>query len=93
MYLNRLTPAWKEGFSGMIADNYKIAKSGLHEDLGAWIVVAEFPHFGEREQRQSDFEVEIRWSDVETIIEKFSEVGHPKAVALLEATKLTKTIR
>jgi len=82
---------------GLTSENFSIIVSMsdhlISTSKSAWIVVAEFPHFGEREQRQSDFEVEIRWSDIETIIEKFSEVGHPKAAALLEATKLTKTIR
>ena len=59
MYLSRITPPWKEGLSGTVTDNYKIAQSDFDEGTGDWIVVAEFPHFGEAERHRSDFEVEI----------------------------------
>lgn len=93
MYLSRITPPWKEGFSGRVTDNYKIAQSDFDEGTGDWIVVAEFPHFGEAERHRSDFEVEITWADIETIIEKFSDISHPGAVSLREAAKLATAMR
>lgn len=93
MYLSRITPPWKEGFSGTVIDNYKIAQSDFDEGTGDWIVVAEFPHFGEAERHRSDFEVEITWSDIETIIEKFCDISHPGAVSLREAAKLATAMR
>ena len=93
MYLSRKTPPWKEGFLGTVTDNYKIAPSSHDEGLGDWIVVAEFPHFGESGQYRADFEVEITWADVETIIKQFCDVHHSEAVALQEAVKLATAMR
>jgi hypothetical protein len=85
MHLSRINPPWKEGFSGRIAENFKVAQSSHDQGTGDWVVVAEFPHFGESEQRRSDFEVEITWDDVEAIIAKFGEVGHAKGSQLANA--------
>jgi hypothetical protein len=46
------------------------------------IVAVDFPRFGEGEYHRSDFEVRVRWKDVERMIKEFCEMEHPKALAV-----------
>ena len=94
MYLHRVTPTWDwtEPFDGRYlgrdSHDYRTTKSGFIEDQ-EWIIVVNFPRFGGGERRKSDFEVGMRWDDVEKIIEKFREAGRAEAIAIQEARKLT----
>jgi hypothetical protein len=91
MHLNRTTPQpFKRGsedgtFAGAISEDYRVAISNFVD--GAQVVIADFPRYGEG-SRRSDFEVEVRWDDVEKILEKFCEGSNPEAIALREARKL-----
>ena len=95
MYLHRVTPTWNwdghEEYLGKDSDDFRTEKSGVRGDR-AWIVVAKFPRFGDGEKRQSDFEVGMRWEDVEKIIEHFCGVDHPEAIAYREGRKLVTVI-
>ncbi|WP_439399336.1 hypothetical protein ACRQ5Q_18370 [Bradyrhizobium sp. PMVTL-01] len=50
----------------------------------------DFLNFGRGYERKSAFGVNIRWQDVESAIEKFSEMGHPKAIELRNAIDLAR---
>ena len=93
MHLHRVTPFWDwanpDGvYLGKEADDYRATQSTYAGDGPDWIVVASFPRFGGGEKRQSDYEVGVKWNDVQQIIEKFCEVGQPEAIAIREALKL-----
>lgn len=93
MHLHRVTPTWDwanpDGtFLGKDAEDYRTTKSIYVGDNPDWFVVASFPRFGGGEKRQSDYEVGMKWNDVERIIEKFCEVAQPEAIAIREALKL-----
>jgi hypothetical protein len=47
-----------------------------------------FNRFGNGPLRTSDFVVRTKWEDVRKMIEKFSDAGHPEAVALQQAVQL-----
>jgi hypothetical protein len=93
MYLHRVTDTWEwanpDGvYLGKNCESLVVGKSRFANDAQDWRVFASFPRFGGGEKRQSDYEVGIRWSDVESIIEKFCEVELPEAIAAREAFKL-----
>ena len=92
MHLSRITPTWGEDetgkFVGTISDDFRAGRSDFLGDMGTWIVRAFFLRFGAGKNRQSDFAVEVRWVDVEKIIEQFCAVEHPEAIALRDAVKL-----
>jgi hypothetical protein len=94
MDLNRVTEPRKEGtFSGQQCHEFKIARSDLDGEIGAPIVVAEFPRFGGGDQRRPALEVVMRWPDIEQAIEKFCEIGRPEALALRAAIKLASAVK
>ena len=85
MYLQRVIP-FREAESepppeGHYSHYYKAFRP-------SGIVTVDFPRFGEGEYQSSDFEVRVRWKDVERMIKKFCEMEHPKALAVREAIKL-----
>jgi hypothetical protein len=92
MLLSRVTPnpfedyCYPPGgkFNGLYEYNYQAKSYGDNE----WMVFTLFERFGGGKYRQSDFAVEVSWKDVESIIEKFCEVGCPEALAMREAMKL-----
>jgi len=95
MYLHRVTETWEwanpDGtyLGGQCEDlNMEQSRFANEVDGDEWRAVARFPRFGGGKKRQSDYEVGIRWKDVETIIDKFCEVGRPEAIAIRQALKL-----
>jgi hypothetical protein len=95
MYLHRVTATWesfvdyldpKSTFLGTNCNEFKATWSGAVGD-NSQVVVAEFPRFGGG-KKKSDFQVGVRWEDVQTIIQRFGEAGHPEAIAVREAMKL-----
>lgn len=95
MYLHRVTETWEwanpEGaYLGKDCEEIDIEKSRFAngDDRDEWRVVAHFPRFGGGDKRQSDYQVGIKWKDVEAIIDKFCQVDRPEAVAIREALKL-----
>jgi hypothetical protein len=57
------------------------------------VAVARFNRFGGGEHRKSDFEVLIEWDDIENMIFRLSEAGHPNARALQRARELAEAIK
>jgi hypothetical protein len=51
-------------------------------------VVVQFKRYGGGEKRQSDFEVLMDWSDIESAIRELASVRHPRAVELTSSIKL-----
>ncbi|UPJ24252.1 hypothetical protein [Bradyrhizobium sp. CW1] len=49
-----------------------------------------FMNFGRGYERKSAFGVTLRWQDVESAIQAFSEMGHPEAIKLRNAVHLAK---
>jgi hypothetical protein len=89
MDLNRVTEPWKDGaVTGQSCEQFKITRSSLDGEIGTPVVIAEFHRFGGGEIRQPDFEVVMRWRDIEQAIEKFCIIGNPEAVAVREAIRL-----
>jgi len=85
MYLQRVIPFRKVESEPPPEGHY----SHYYKAFGSsGIVTVDFPRFGEGEYHRSDFEVRVRWKDVERIIKKFCEMEHPKALAVREAIKL-----
>lgn len=56
-------------------------------------VVACFNRFGGGNYRKSDYEVLSDWEDVEAMIAKFCEAGHPEAIALKKARELARAVK
>jgi hypothetical protein len=89
MVLSRVTEKWDFGiihysdprwrFSGLQSNDYRAVS-----DSTSWAVIVNFPRFGGG-QKKSDFQVAVKWEDVQTIIHKFCEAGQPEAIALQEA--------
>jgi hypothetical protein len=65
-----------------------IARRSLHFDS-----VACFNRFGAGAHRKSDYEVLSDWQDIEAIIAKFCEAGHPAAIELDRARQLAKAVK
>ena len=85
MYLQRVIPFRKVESEPPPEGHY----SHYYKAFGSsGIVTVDFPRFGEGEHHRSDFEVRVRWKDVERMIKKFCEMEHPKALAVREAIKL-----
>jgi hypothetical protein len=98
MHLHRVTPTWDwanpDGvYLGEDCKGFRATKSRFVGDNQDWFVVANFPRFGGGGKRQSDYDVGVKWEDVETIIEKFCDVGHPQAIAVQEALKLANAAK
>lgn len=100
MYLHRVTDTWEwanpEGtYLGKDCDEIDIEKSQFANDADGdeWRVAAYFRRFGGGEKRQSDYQVGIKWKDVEAIIGKFCEVDRPEAIAIREALKLAEAAK
>jgi hypothetical protein len=98
MHLHRVTPDAFENYNmftggkylGQAADYFKC---GLDGEPANRVVVAHFNRFGGGQYRKSDYEVLSDWSDVEELIERFCEAGHPSALALREARELAEAIK
>jgi hypothetical protein len=92
MHLHRVTPDpfndfyGNEKFLGTISEDYVARELGFDEP--GPIVVVKFPRFGNGEKRQSDFEVLVKWEDIDKIIEKFCDAGRSEALAIQSAMKL-----
>jgi hypothetical protein len=56
-------------------------------------VYADFDRFGNGRSRRSDFRVSMEWKDVQALIEKFCEAGHPDALALQDAMRLAQAAK
>lgn len=54
------------------------------------MVRVNFMNFGRGYERKSAFGVNLRWQDVESAIQAFSEMGHPEAIKLRNAVHLAK---
>jgi hypothetical protein len=85
MYLQRVIPS-REAASESPPEGHHSHYYRAFRPSG--IVTVDFPRFGEGEYHRSDFEVRVRWRDVERMIKKFCEMEHPKALAVREAIKL-----
>jgi len=48
---------------------------------------------GGGQHRKSDYEVLSEWQDVEDLIAKFCEAGHPEALAVQEARQLAAAVK
>jgi hypothetical protein len=98
MYLHRVTPTWDwtVGFDGKYlgfdSSDFRVSYSGYREDREK-IVVAKFERFGGGEKRHSDFEVGLRWDDIEKVVNMFCEEGRPEAIAMREGRKLVEIIK
>lgn len=96
MNLNRVTKTvrWKVGgLGGQRCDLFKTGQSSLEGEIGMPVVIAEFPRFGGGTDRQQDYEVEMRWQDIEQAIKKFCEMGQADAIAVREAIKLASAAK
>jgi hypothetical protein len=51
-------------------------------------VIIPFSGFGGGPNQASDFEVEVHWPDVQSILDELCELAHPEAIAIREALKL-----
>ncbi len=55
-------------------------------------VRATFRWFGWGSERTSDFGVDVKWTDVESLIRDFAQMNHPEAIRLQNAAKLAALI-
>jgi hypothetical protein len=83
MYLNRTTDPKDGAFAGQISNRFQASRC-----CGNMTVATSFPRYGGGTKHQSDFEVEVTWEDVETILETFCKTDHPEAIAIREAQRL-----
>jgi hypothetical protein len=51
-----------------------------------------FPRFGRGTERRSNFAVEMNWSDVQSYVREFVEMGHPDALHLQRVIRLAEKI-
>ena len=51
-----------------------------------------FMRFGTGSDNFNDFRVSLGWPDIEAIVHKFSEMGHPEAIRLIRARKLAMAL-
>jgi hypothetical protein len=94
MWLRRTTPNPFDKSLGALeleSHDYKLTMMA-DEETTVKAVAVTFPRFGEGARRQSDFEVCTEWEDVEKLIEKFCQTGHPQALALRDAAKLAAAV-
>jgi len=101
MHLHRVTPDAFEDYNmppggkylGQEADCLKASVLQFDGQPAVRVVVARFDRFGAGTYRKSDYEVLSNWSDVEEMIAKFCEAGHPGAIALVRARQLAKAVK
>jgi hypothetical protein len=80
-------------YLGQSVDYLEIRPPQLHGDPSTLTVVACFNRFGAGAHRKSDYEVLSDWQDIEAIIAKFCEAGHPAAIELDRARQLAKAVK
>jgi len=56
-------------------------------DPNEWCAVIDIGKLG-----RSDFEIEFQWSDVQALIEKFHQAGHPEAIRLFRGKELLELV-
>ena len=61
-------------------------------DPDAWMANVMFYRFGNAPERRPKFEVDVRWPDIERVIQKFCEISHPAAERLQRDRQLAKLI-
>jgi hypothetical protein len=101
MHLHRVTPDPFENCNSMVGGKFlgresdKFEHSVLHfaGQPGLPVVKARFDRFGGGSSRKSDFEVLSEWRDVEEMIARFCEAGHPAALELKRARELAEAVK
>jgi hypothetical protein len=102
MHLHRVTPDPFEydstppggKYLGKESDDLKASALKLFSDAPAIpVVVARFDRFGTGTNRKSDYEVLSEWQDVEEMILKFCQAGHPEALRLQAARQLAEAVK
>jgi hypothetical protein len=80
MRLDRLTSNYMHAH-GADSDEYAVS-----DDKNLAYIY--FQKFGAGSERFSDFKVTFVWADIEAIVQKFADHGHPEAKRLVCAKKL-----
>lgn len=101
MHLHRVTPDAFQDYNmptggkylGKENDTFEASILRFDGHPAMPVVVARFNRFGGGQYRKSDYEVLSEWSDVETLIAKFCEAGHPDALTLKSARELASAVR
>ena len=97
MHLHRVTPDPFEHYStpaGKESDDLKAGALKLFADApDIPVVVARFDRFGGGINPKSDYEVLSEWQDVEELILKFCQAGHPEALKLQAARQLADAVK
>ena len=97
MHLHRVTPDPIEYFStpsGKESDDLEVCALKLFADAPAIpVVVARFDRFGKDINPKADYEVLSEWQDVEEMILKFCQAGHPEALKLQAARQLADAVK
>jgi hypothetical protein len=88
MRLERLTPPNSTHAYQADSDRYSVCEYGDKEPTADVLSLK----FGASSERFSDFEVSLKWSDVEALIRVFSDKGHLEAVRLERARKLATAV-
>jgi hypothetical protein len=102
MHLHRVTPSPFEHcgtppggkYLAKESDDLKASALKLFSDAPAIpVVVARFGRFEGGTNRRSDYEVLSEWQDVEEMILKFCQAGHPEALKLQAARQLADAVK
>lgn len=100
MHLHRVTPDAFENYNysadgkylGQEANYFKASELSYSGREPFPVVVARFDRFGGGTHRKSDYEVLSEWQDVEELIAKFCDAGHPEAIFLKTARELAAAV-
>lgn len=99
MHLHRVTPDAFDNYGpngkylGQQANKFSTRTFRLEGNPPEPVIVAHFDRFGGGDKRRSDYEVLAEWRDVEAMLAKFCELGHPEALALRDARDLAKAAK
>jgi hypothetical protein len=74
--------------SGLERESDTFWPAANNPDRDHWRVRVPFGRFGNGPLHQSDYEVRVKWRDVEALIRKFHEMEHPDAIRLQRSLKL-----
>jgi hypothetical protein len=82
----------RKGQHAWIADANVFATRKPGRNPAEWATSVRFPAAGSGSLRRSEYHVIAYWSDVETMIQKFSDMGHPKATRFYKALMLANAV-